>query len=132
MREESETYVARASLNVKWLIYMLRKFIFMLEPSPRTTLRRKNERDLAIALTSSRDNWLSWSLSISLNTFAVGGESLILMSSTSNNKVAPAIRNNATLSKFHRTICFIILIHIRIFLDYLTTRKYLNTRNHSY
>lgn len=44
---------------------------------------------LAIFLTSSRDNWLSLSASISLKTFAVGGESLIMINSTSKFSVAP-------------------------------------------
>lgn len=40
-------------------------------------------------LTSSRLSWLSLSASISLKTFVVGAESPMLISSTSNNKVAP-------------------------------------------
>jgi len=41
------------------------------------------------SLTSSLDSCLSWSWSISLNTFVVGAWSPMLNSSTSNIKVAP-------------------------------------------
>ena len=65
-------------------------FTIKKKPAPRA-LENEMKKDLAIALTSSRESWLSLSPSISLKTFADGAESLMLINSTSKCSVAPEI-----------------------------------------
>lgn len=48
-----------------------------------------NKKMRTYTITSSRLNWLSLLSSISLNTFVVGAESPIFISSTSKTRVAP-------------------------------------------